>query len=64
MLNFSPCPKSVNWADDSLDRDLYIQGTTVTVLAMDGRRRWLDIRKLVSLAEIIFFLDQFMPLKH
>lgn len=46
MLNFSPCPKSVNWADDSLDRDLYIQGTTVTVLAMDGRRRWLDIRKL------------------
>ncbi|KAL6135863.1 hypothetical protein ACLB2K_068088 [Fragaria x ananassa] len=40
------CPNNVHWSDDGLERDLYIQTTTVTVLAMDGRRRWLDIRKL------------------
>ncbi|XP_042497704.1 uncharacterized protein LOC122076467 isoform X1 [Macadamia integrifolia] len=44
----SPCPRSVHWSDDGLERDLYIQTTTVTVLAMDGRRRWLDIQKLGS----------------
>lgn len=43
-----PCPKSVHWAEDGLERDLFIDGTTVTVLAMDGRRRWLDIKKLGS----------------
>ncbi|XP_021299155.1 uncharacterized protein LOC110427851 isoform X2 [Herrania umbratica] len=42
------CPSSVHWSDDGLERDLYIQTTTVTVLAMDGRRRWLDIEKLGS----------------
>ncbi|KAJ4979237.1 hypothetical protein NE237_010017 [Protea cynaroides] len=44
----SPCPRYVHWSDDGLDRDLYIQTTTVTVLAMDGRRRWLDLEKLGS----------------
>ncbi|OVA08276.1 Armadillo [Macleaya cordata] len=43
---FSPCPQSVHWSDDSLEKDLYIQTTTFAVLAMDGRRRWLDIEKL------------------
>ncbi|KAL2939989.1 GPI inositol-deacylase [Bienertia sinuspersici] len=42
------CPESVQWDVDSLERDLYIQTSTVTVLAMDGRRRWLDIQKLGS----------------
>lgn len=42
------CPKNVHWSDDGLERDLYIQTSTVTVLAMDGRRRWLDLEKLVS----------------
>ncbi|XP_059449322.1 uncharacterized protein LOC132180491 isoform X3 [Corylus avellana] len=42
------CPSNVHWSDDGLDRDLYIETTTVTVLAMDGRRRWLDIQKLGS----------------
>ncbi|XP_057865422.1 uncharacterized protein LOC131073079 isoform X3 [Cryptomeria japonica] len=42
------CPGSTKWADDSRERDLYIEGTTVTVLAMDGRRRWMDIKKLAS----------------
>ncbi|XP_044466690.1 uncharacterized protein LOC123196684 isoform X2 [Mangifera indica] len=46
--SFSSCPSSVHWSDDGLERDLYIQTTTVTVLAMDGRRRWLDIQKLSS----------------
>ncbi|KAK9699896.1 hypothetical protein RND81_08G202300 [Saponaria officinalis] len=44
----SACPEKVQWNLDSLERDLYIQTTTVTVLAMDGRRRWLDIEKLGS----------------
>lgn len=44
----SACPTNDQWGDDGLERDLYIQTTTVTVLAMDGRRRWLDIKKLGS----------------
>ncbi|XP_022633244.1 GPI inositol-deacylase isoform X1 [Vigna radiata var. radiata] len=40
------CPANVHWNDGGLDRDLYIQINEVTVLAMDGRRRWLDIQKL------------------
>ncbi|CAH9092271.1 unnamed protein product [Cuscuta epithymum] len=43
--NFT-CPRSTHWIDDGLERDLYIKTTTVTILAMDGRRRWLDIQKL------------------
>ncbi|XP_030447515.2 GPI inositol-deacylase isoform X1 [Syzygium oleosum] len=42
------CPANVQWSNDGLERDLYIQTKTVTVLAMDGRRRWLDIQKLGS----------------
>ncbi|XP_072962414.1 uncharacterized protein [Typha angustifolia] len=42
------CPTSIHWNDDGLERDLYIQSSSVTVLAMDGRRRWLDIKKLGS----------------
>ncbi|XP_057982822.1 uncharacterized protein LOC131167837 isoform X2 [Malania oleifera] len=44
----SACPSNVHWNDDGLERDLYIQTTVVSVLAMDGRRRWLDIQKLGS----------------
>ncbi|KAG5527122.1 hypothetical protein RHGRI_028142 [Rhododendron griersonianum] len=44
----SSCPSNVRWTNDGLERDLYIQSTTVTILAMDGRRRWLDIEKLGS----------------
>ncbi|KAH7847529.1 hypothetical protein Vadar_027217 [Vaccinium darrowii] len=44
----SSCPNNVRWTNDGLERDLYIQSTTVTILAMDGRRRWLDIEKLGS----------------
>nr|GLL18614.1 uncharacterized protein LOC109180424 isoform X1 [Ipomoea trifida] len=40
------CPSNTHWSDDGLERDLYIETTTVTILAMDGRRRWLDIQKL------------------
>ncbi|KAK9030562.1 hypothetical protein V6N11_031985 [Hibiscus sabdariffa] len=42
----SDCPSSFHWNDDILERDLYIQTTTVTILAMDGRRRWLDIQNV------------------
>lgn len=48
----SSCPSKVYWNDDGLERDLYIKTTTVTVLAMDGRRRWLDIQNLVSFATV------------
>ncbi|KAL8136253.1 uncharacterized protein LOC141713714 isoform X1 [Apium graveolens] len=40
------CPSNIRWNEAGLERDLYIQTATVTVLAMDGRRRWLDINKL------------------
>uniref|UniRef100_A0ACD5Y3E2 Uncharacterized protein n=1 Tax=Avena sativa TaxID=4498 RepID=A0ACD5Y3E2_AVESA len=42
------CPSSVQWTSDGLEKDLHIQSNLVTVLAMDGRRRWLDIKKLGS----------------
>ncbi|KAH9743748.1 Hydrolases acting on ester bond [Citrus sinensis] len=42
----SSCPSTVQWSAEGLDKDLYIQTATVTVLAMDGKRRWLDIQKL------------------
>ncbi|KAK3129298.1 hypothetical protein QOZ80_6BG0476710 [Eleusine coracana subsp. coracana] len=46
--DYPSCPPSVRWANDGLEKDLYIQSNSVTVLAMDGRRRWLDIKKLGS----------------
>lgn len=42
------CPPSVQWTSDGLEKDLHIQSNLVTVLAMDGRRRWLDIKSLGS----------------
>ncbi|XP_073019053.1 uncharacterized protein [Primulina eburnea] len=45
-LGVSGCPSNLKWSEDGLEKDLYIQTSTVTVLAMDGRRRWLDIQKL------------------
>ncbi|XP_065877480.1 GPI inositol-deacylase isoform X2 [Euphorbia lathyris] len=44
----SGCPSNINWNNDALERDLYIQTTSMTVLAMDGRRRWMDIQKFSS----------------
>ncbi|KAI4350570.1 hypothetical protein L6164_005017 [Bauhinia variegata] len=46
--DLTACPSNVHWNDEGLERDLYIQTDVVTVLAMDGRRRWLDIQKLGS----------------
>jgi hypothetical protein len=42
------CPPSVQWTSDGLEKDLHIPSNLVTILAMDGRRRWLDIKKLVG----------------
>lgn len=42
------CPSQLHWSDEGLERDLYIKTPTVTILAMDGRRRWLDIKELGS----------------
>lgn len=50
------CPANIHWNDGGLDRDLYIQINEVTVLAMDGRRRWLDIQKLGSNGKSHFVL--------
>lgn len=41
------CPSKIHWSAEGLERDLYIKTPTVTILAMDGRRRWLDIKELV-----------------
>uniref|UniRef100_A0A5B6ZJW4 GPI inositol-deacylase n=1 Tax=Davidia involucrata TaxID=16924 RepID=A0A5B6ZJW4_DAVIN len=58
----SACPSNVRWNDDGLERDLYIQTATVTVLAMDGRRRWLDIQKLGSNGKSHFiFVTNLVP---
>ncbi|PIN00040.1 Negative regulator of COPII vesicle formation [Handroanthus impetiginosus] len=46
VSGITDCPSNSQWSEDGLERDLYIQTNTVTVLAMDGRRRWLDIQKL------------------
>ncbi|KAG0463108.1 hypothetical protein HPP92_021584 [Vanilla planifolia] len=47
MKGFSFLPP-FHWTNEVLEKDLYIQSTSVTVLAMDGRRRWLDIKNLGS----------------
>lgn len=52
----SSCPSTVQWSAEGLDKDLYIQTATVTVLAMDGKRRWLDIQKLVSLTVFLIHI--------
>ncbi|KAI4387714.1 hypothetical protein MLD38_000126 [Melastoma candidum] len=46
LQNLPSCPINAQWRNDGLEKDLYIETRTVTVLAMDGRRRWLDIQKL------------------
>ncbi|XP_038896439.1 GPI inositol-deacylase isoform X1 [Benincasa hispida] len=62
VLSPDACPKSVHWSDDGLERDLYIQTSTVTVLAMDGRRRWLDLEKLGSNGKSHFiFVTNLLP---
>lgn len=45
---YAGCPSKLQWSDEGLERDLYIKTPTVTILAMDGRRRWLDIKELGS----------------
>ncbi|CAM0950809.1 unnamed protein product [Alopecurus aequalis] len=56
------CPPSVQWTSDGLEKDLHIQSNLVTVLAMDGRRRWLDIKKLGSNGKGHFvFVTNFAP---
>ncbi|MCO5581420.1 hypothetical protein L7F22_035304 [Adiantum nelumboides] len=47
-FNLHSCSKSIKWSDESHEKDLFIETYTVTILAMDGRRRWLDIKQLGS----------------
>ncbi|XP_022151282.1 uncharacterized protein LOC111019107 isoform X2 [Momordica charantia] len=62
VLSRDACPKNIHWSDDGLERDLYIQTSTVTVLAMDGRRRWLDLEKLGSTGKSHFiFVTNLLP---
>ncbi|CAK9317462.1 unnamed protein product [Citrullus colocynthis] len=62
VLSPDACHKNVHWSDDGLERDLYIQTSTVTVLAMDGRRRWLDLEKLGSSGKNHFiFVTNLLP---
>jgi hypothetical protein len=43
----SACPQNVYWESENAETDLHISTSIMTILAMDGRRRWLDIKKLV-----------------
>ncbi|XP_022981217.1 uncharacterized protein LOC111480421 isoform X2 [Cucurbita maxima] len=62
VLSPYACPKNIHWNDDGLERDLYIQTSTVSVLAMDGRRRWLDLEKLGSNGKSHFiFVTNLLP---
>lgn len=49
MPNQSPfaCPSSVPWLKELPRTDLYIKSNIMTVLAMDGRRRVMNIEKFV-----------------
>lgn len=49
------CPANVPWVKEAPQTDLHIKSTTMTVLAMDGRRRMMDIEKLVRFLNL--FLD-------
>ncbi|KAJ0778195.1 putative GPI inositol-deacylase PGAP1, alpha/Beta hydrolase [Helianthus annuus] len=54
--DFPACPSKIQWSVEGLERDLYIKTPTVTILAMDGRRRWLDIKELGSNGRTSFVL--------
>lgn len=41
------CPSSVPWLKEIPQTDLYIKSNIMTVLAMDGRRRVMNIEKFV-----------------
>ena len=45
LAQFS-CPQKIHWEGDMSD-DIDVQSPIMNVLAMDGRRRWMDIEKLV-----------------
>lgn len=41
------CPSHVFWLKEVPQSDLYIKSNIMTVLAMDGRRRVMDIERFV-----------------
>lgn len=47
------CPKSIQWVVESQAKDLYIESPIITVLAMDGKRRWLNITKMVDMCNLL-----------
>lgn len=40
------CPLGTHWESDVSD-DIHVQSPIMNVLSMDGKRRWMDIEKLV-----------------
>ncbi|KAM7278469.1 hypothetical protein ACFE04_005603 [Oxalis oulophora] len=48
VLGSYNCPSNISWNYSNHEKDLHIKTSTITVLAMDGKRRWLDIDKLGS----------------
>jgi ribosomal protein L28 len=61
----SACPQNVYWESENAETDLHISTSIMTILAMDGRRRWLDIKKLVctllSESVTVPIWDHFIP---
>lgn len=47
ILSPFECPSNVPWLKELPRTDLYIESNIMTVLAMDGRRRVLNIEKFV-----------------
>ncbi|KAI3716595.1 hypothetical protein L1987_67578 [Smallanthus sonchifolius] len=55
-IKITACPSKIHWSAEGLEKDLYIKTPTSTILAMDGRRRWLDIKELGSNGRTNFVL--------
>ncbi|CAM6043491.1 unnamed protein product [Sphagnum compactum] len=55
------CPQSVSWEGERADKDLHISTPIMTILAMDGRRRWLDIKKLAVKGDWFVLVTNLAP---
>ncbi|KAL2624469.1 hypothetical protein R1flu_008714 [Riccia fluitans] len=55
------CPKSTRWTLRTKEKDLEVETPSVTVLAMDGRRRWMDIQAMRASGKIYFTMVTNLP---
>ncbi|KAL3677735.1 hypothetical protein R1sor_020691 [Riccia sorocarpa] len=55
------CPKSTRWTTQTKEKDLEVGTASVTVLAMDGRRRWMDIQAMQGNGKTSFTMATNLP---